>query len=59
VNIFGGDKTDRARHGFSRPALDLPIPGSLSVGVSFPLKGLEEFLCKTGAILGWQGSGAI
>jgi hypothetical protein len=52
VDVFGGDKTDGARLDFGHPALDLPIPGSLSVGISFPLQGFKEFLCKAGAILG-------
>jgi len=58
MDFFGGDKTDGARLDFGQPALDLPIPGTLSVGVSFPLQELKEFLCKAGAILGRQSSGA-
>jgi hypothetical protein len=50
VDFFGGDKTDGARLNFGHPALDLPIPGSLSVDVRFPLQGLQEFLCEASAI---------
>ena len=52
MDFFGGDKTDGARLDFGHPAFDLPIPGSFSVGVTLPLQGLKEFLCKAGPILG-------
>jgi hypothetical protein len=58
MNFFCGDKPDSARLDFGNPALDLPIPGSLSVGVSLPLQGLQEFFCEANAILGGQSLGS-
>jgi hypothetical protein len=52
VDFFDGDKTDGARLDFGNPAFDLPIPGSLSVGINLLLQGLDEFFCKASAILG-------
>ena len=50
MNFFGGDETDGARLDFGNAALDLPIPGSLSVGVNLSLQGLQEFFGKARAI---------
>jgi hypothetical protein len=52
VDFLGGDETDGTRLNFGNAAFDLPIPGSLSIGVYLLLQGLDEFFGKASAILG-------